>query len=53
MDNPIMRVGFRRGDQYIVFTVDLENAAVYMHLEIGEESGDFEFSLTDDDNGEG
>ena len=52
MDNPIMRVGFRRGNQYAVFTIDLENAAVYLHLEVGEDTGDFEFSLSDD-NGEG
>ena len=47
MNDSTIRVGFRRGNQYAVFTIDLNEGKVYLHLEIGEDAGDFEFSLSD------
>lgn len=48
MNDSTMKVGARFAqDYYLGVSVDLDSGVVLLHLEAGENAGDFEFSLGD------
>ena len=47
----VMKMGARFAqDQYMGISVDLDSGVVLLHLEIGDTTGDFEFSLSDEND---